>query len=69
MGDGGNKYPNEEEQSDGVRARTPKKGKGREGEFLHGRFKRVEICLAVSFPFGSPRCFFPIIILSIVVPT
>lgn len=49
MGDGRNKYPNEEEQSDGVRAHTPKKGKGRGEEFLHGRFKRVEICLAVSF--------------------
>lgn len=49
MGDGRNKYP-DEEQSDGVRAHTPKKKKKRaRGEFLRGRFKRVEICLAVSF--------------------
>lgn len=32
--DGRNKYPNEEEQSDAVRAHTPKKEKGREGNFF-----------------------------------
>lgn len=48
MGDGRNKYPTEEEQSDAVRAHSKKRKRAR-GEFLHERFKRVEICLAVSF--------------------